>query len=317
MPQDHRNHPVGRRIIARCALGSLCGGPRRVAGFFVLGATMRPLGDVSGVVVIPLANERFIVLDELDYDRMCAVTIDCHEYRIRPSEAKWRAVSNKGGQVSAGTTVPGPEEQSVVILLQWLICGTSSPMRPSNKRRLDCRRCNWKPTGEHRTSKPKPCPVCGMKRPGPGKLKKSRMTMLTYRFYNGRLMPFVACSDACKAILQRKLPSVLGAAEISSNSKSVVYFLSDGRNKAVKIGYSADLAKRMSSLQTGNRRDLTLLGAIPGTRADESSWHTQFAELRLRGEWFLHHPSLLKAIDDAVQFARLNFPRPGEQGALT
>lgn len=39
MPSDHRNAP-GLRTTARCALGSLCGGPRRVAGFFVSGCCM-------------------------------------------------------------------------------------------------------------------------------------------------------------------------------------------------------------------------------------------------------------------------------------
>jgi hypothetical protein len=262
---------------------------------------MRPLGDVSGVVVIPLDGQRFAVLDELDYDRMCAVTIEKHEYRIRPSEARWHTIRNTEGKISAATTVPGPKNTRVTISLQWLICGTNTPMRPMNRRRLDCRRCNWE---LGRVMKVKPCQICGMKRPGPSKLRKSRATMLTYRLCNGRLVPFVACSATCKALLEQKLPALLSAAGVASKADGVVYFLSDSRNNAVKIGYSTDLPKRLSTLQTGNRLNLTLLGAVPGTLDDESRWHKTFAEYRLRGEWFRHHPSLLLAIEDAVRVAR-------------
>jgi hypothetical protein len=59
MPSDHRNAP-GLRTTARCALGSLCGGPRRVCGL-LRGVTMKihieqlPVVDGVSFARIPCA----------------------------------------------------------------------------------------------------------------------------------------------------------------------------------------------------------------------------------------------------------------------
>lgn len=299
MQSDRRQAQFANQSPA-CALGSPGGGPRRAMRAFVWSKGMRPLGDVSGVVVIPIASERLAILDELDYDRMCSVVIDAREYRIRPSEVKWHPVCNAQKKFSAGTTVPGPNGKPVTILLQWLVTGTNDSMKPLNRRRLDCRRCNWNPS---RSISSKPCPICGGKRPGPSKLKKRRAEMLTYRFYHGRMIPFVACSGDCKLKADQKLTAILSAASIAEKASSVVYFISDEHNNTVKIGYSNDVSRRLSSLQTANRRTLRLLGVIPGVKEDESRWHERFASLRLNGEWFRLQPPLTQAIEEAIGVA--------------
>lgn len=64
-----------------------------------------------------------------------------------------------------------------------------------------------------------------------------------------------------------------------------VYFVfADG---AIKIGYSANVSKRMAQLQTGAASKLKLLAIYPGAdRAIEKRFHELFKEYRLEGEWF-------------------------------
>lgn len=64
-----------------------------------------------------------------------------------------------------------------------------------------------------------------------------------------------------------------------------VYFVAaDG---AIKIGYSADVSKRMAQLQTGAACKLKLLAIYPGAnRSIEKRLHEVFKEHRLEGEWF-------------------------------
>src|ERR1017187_10363786 len=64
-----------------------------------------------------------------------------------------------------------------------------------------------------------------------------------------------------------------------------VYFIAaDG---AIKIGYSADVSKRMAQLQTGAACKLRLLAVYHNvTNATEKRLHAVFSEHRLEGEWF-------------------------------
>lgn len=73
-----------------------------------------------------------------------------------------------------------------------------------------------------------------------------------------------------------------------------VYFVRSG--KLIKIGFTTDLEGRVSRLQTGSPYDLQLLASIDGTRRDEQSLHSRFANLNVRGEWFRGHSSLMAYI---------------------
>lgn len=74
------------------------------------------------------------------------------------------------------------------------------------------------------------------------------------------------------------------------------YFVRD--EDRIKIGFTIHPTKRMSSLQTGNYRELETLLVAPSYMAEEIETHQRFAHLRERGEWFRAEPDLLAFIED-------------------
>lgn len=73
-----------------------------------------------------------------------------------------------------------------------------------------------------------------------------------------------------------------------------VYFVQDG--DAIKIGIGMDPAFRLTHLQVGNPRLLTLLGSYKASRTEESALHERFKSHHIRGEWFRDHPALRELI---------------------
>lgn len=74
-----------------------------------------------------------------------------------------------------------------------------------------------------------------------------------------------------------------------------VYFVAaidtDHETKAVKIGYcGGKLSERLRNLQTGSPLLLDLYKTVPGTLDTEAGFHRQFADCRIRGEWFEAQP---------------------------
>ncbi|HYE20939.1 MAG TPA: GIY-YIG nuclease family protein [Tepidisphaeraceae bacterium] len=76
----------------------------------------------------------------------------------------------------------------------------------------------------------------------------------------------------------------------------MIYFVQDSRTFDIKIGHAADVASRVSSLQTGNPGRLVILLAIPGDEPQERALHRSFCGVRVHGEWFRPGPDLLKLI---------------------
>ncbi len=66
----------------------------------------------------------------------------------------------------------------------------------------------------------------------------------------------------------------------------MIYFVACVEVNAVKIGYSTSVQMRTDTLQTGCPLALELLTVIPGHFNLERALHYEFAELRIRGEWF-------------------------------
>lgn len=69
----------------------------------------------------------------------------------------------------------------------------------------------------------------------------------------------------------------------------MIYFLSDRRSKAIKIGYSDSFESalnRWDQLQTGNPNKLQLIAITTGDVEVEAALHTFFAHYHIRGEWF-------------------------------
>ena len=91
-------------------------------------------------------------------------------------------------------------------------------------------------------------------------------------------------------------------AAFSSTKRTIVgyhvYFLRDG--DLVKIGYASSVNKRISKLQIGSGRHLTLIGAVPGGRDVERFIHWQFRKHRIRGEWFRIEGALAAFIEECL-----------------
>jgi hypothetical protein len=66
----------------------------------------------------------------------------------------------------------------------------------------------------------------------------------------------------------------------------VVYLIGSDAFRAVKIGWSANLAMRFGSLNTGSPFPLYLMWTAPGGRALEQQLHRDLHRFRVRGEWF-------------------------------
>lgn len=75
-------------------------------------------------------------------------------------------------------------------------------------------------------------------------------------------------------------------------------------NGAIKIGFTATLAKRITHLQTASAFPVTLIDAVAGDRATEQALHRKLDAFRLEGEWFKDCPEVRAAIQNSLN----NFP---------
>lgn len=81
-----------------------------------------------------------------------------------------------------------------------------------------------------------------------------------------------------------------------------IYLIHAEATNSVKVGYSSkDPLGRMRALQTGNADELTLLGTMRGTMADERFWHSRFASYCIRGEWFRFDGLLKEFIETSLR----------------
>ncbi len=75
-----------------------------------------------------------------------------------------------------------------------------------------------------------------------------------------------------------------------------IYFIQQGDNGAIKIGYSTNPEKRLQTLRTASPLPLRILKIIVGGKTKEKDLHRQFAHLQMDGEWFQSTPELLEYI---------------------
>ena len=71
------------------------------------------------------------------------------------------------------------------------------------------------------------------------------------------------------------------------SSGSIIYFIKD--DPYVKIGVTDNLTKRVSQMQTGNPRVLTIMATMPSEDPYkmELELHTKFKKYNYQGEWFI------------------------------
>lgn len=77
---------------------------------------------------------------------------------------------------------------------------------------------------------------------------------------------------------------------------SGVYLVQAHPSGRVKIGYSANVDRRLRSLQTGSPEQLKLVSVLDLDRAGENEIHKRFMHLRVHGEWF--EPEVLDLLDE-------------------
>jgi len=81
-----------------------------------------------------------------------------------------------------------------------------------------------------------------------------------------------------------------------------MYIYVIGTNDKQKIGFSGDVNKRLSTLQTGNPEKLIIHHKIevPSERARlvENKIHKEYSYLRIKGEWFSMTPEKAKIVLD-------------------
>lgn len=65
-----------------------------------------------------------------------------------------------------------------------------------------------------------------------------------------------------------------------------VYLIQGERHSPVKVGYSANVKRRLRELQRYNPAELHVLDVIPGTESVERDLHKRLAPYRLHHEWF-------------------------------
>lgn len=80
-----------------------------------------------------------------------------------------------------------------------------------------------------------------------------------------------------------------------------VYFLQEeGEHGPIKVGWAYDVVHRMSEHQCGNPRALRLLGTCLGGEPRERELKAEWAEHRIRGEWYRPTDAVLAAIARAT-----------------
>jgi len=81
----------------------------------------------------------------------------------------------------------------------------------------------------------------------------------------------------------------------------MIYFVQEGKEGPIKIGYtqnSEHVEARIQTMQVGNTNPLRLLGILEGDTYKERWLHGIFANEWVSGEWFKPSDNLLAAIND-------------------
>lgn len=100
------------------------------------------------------------------------------------------------------------------------------------------------------------------------------------------------------------LPDEWSAESLGTEMEGYVYFIQQGEEGPLKIGWAVDPEKRLREFQTANPQTLFLRGAVPGSREDEANFHAFFWEHRIRGEWFQPCQCIFNQLADGERLPR-------------
>jgi hypothetical protein len=88
-----------------------------------------------------------------------------------------------------------------------------------------------------------------------------------------------------------------------THSETLVYFLRESLEGPVKVGRSKDPWSRRDQLQTGNPKELRVLGCCFGNPEFENAIHQAFKDAHIRGEWFRSTEDLVSLINEICPFS--------------
>lgn len=74
-----------------------------------------------------------------------------------------------------------------------------------------------------------------------------------------------------------------------------------GYSEFLKIGFTTNVRKRLSAIQSSLPIVLTTYCIFAGSLEQEQNLHIKFAEFKLRGEWFRQSPDLMTYIAELQQ----------------
>lgn len=88
--------------------------------------------------------------------------------------------------------------------------------------------------------------------------------------------------------VSRQRAEQLFKGKLYSRKLGVVYFIRGGG--LIKIGWTADLARRLEVLRSQSPVELKLIGTVEGSRAKEKELHNKFSEYHVHHEWYESAP---------------------------
>jgi hypothetical protein len=77
----------------------------------------------------------------------------------------------------------------------------------------------------------------------------------------------------------------------------MIYFIQDGEDGPIKIGFSNEVEKRVHALVTSSHKNLKILFAMDGDISKEKELHDLFDFAHKKGEWFWPVKSLVAFIE--------------------
>lgn len=86
----------------------------------------------------------------------------------------------------------------------------------------------------------------------------------------------------------------------------MIYMIRAGDDGPVKIGFTNDVTRRVTKMQTDHYQRLVMMRVFDGGPREEALLHGRFAELRLVGEWFTFSDDML----GDVGLVEIALPKP-------
>lgn len=86
----------------------------------------------------------------------------------------------------------------------------------------------------------------------------------------------------------------------TSSRQTGIYFIQE-EDGPVKIGRADYPASRLASMQSGNPRELHMLGWFEAPAEVERQLHSLLSQYRIRGEWFEPHAVVFAALEECLE----------------